>query len=105
MSVTLGKIFLDKGEVGDLAFKQGSLRDTVIHRNDATLFTNYDGGLTQSLDDLFIVKLMEVVFKEVELENHDADTFFIPCTAEQPFWVQIVRTSSSFEIEIGEPAA
>ncbi len=102
MSITLGKILIDDNwEAMNLKSELAVVSD----RNDDNNFTNYDGGFTQSLNDLLVVKLLEVAFHKTELENPDADKFFIPCTDENQYWVQIIVRGNNLEIEIGEPAA
>ena len=96
MSWTLGKLMIDKGDVCNMMGEIDRL---------ATSFTNYDGGFTQSLTDLLIVKMAEVVLEGVEVERVEGGKLFIPCTDEHGFWVEIIRTTSGYQIEIGEPAA
>jgi|SRR5690349_20908383 len=98
MSITLGKISID-GD-WDVSDVMGS-----ITRNNPACFTNHDGGFTQSLNDILIVKLMEVVSGVVELENPQPFVFFIPCTNENPYWVQYTEESGDIILEVGEPAA
>jgi len=105
MSITLGKIQIDDDwDVYNVEFKQGNVTCR-FDRNDDKNFTNHDGGLVHSLNDILIVKLMEVVLGVEELENPEPDTFFIPCSNENPYWVQIITRGSDIDIEVGEPAA
>ena len=98
MAITLGRLTVDgNSEVLNVP--------PYMDRNNGKQFLNYDGGQNQSLNDLLIVKLLEALFNKAELTNPDADMFFIECTKENAYWVQIVHRGDSTEIEIGEPAA
>lgn len=105
MSFTLGKVRIKNWDVSDLEF----LRSGITHRfkrNDEGNFMNSEyTELNQSLNDLLVVKLLEVVLGQTELMNPDADMFFIECTHDNPYWVQMIRDGEGYTIEVGEPAA